>query len=269
MSKKRLVLVLSIILGIVVLAVIQFVYRAISRCRRAEAHLNRGVMLAREGNLDGAIAEYREAIRLKPDFPEAYFNLGVAFGRKGNPSEAATAYREAIRLKPDYLEAHFNLGSTLAKNSDPDGAIPAFRQVLRLMPNLADAHSSLGIALGMKGELDEAISEFREAIRLNRDGPEARRAYHNLGLALIKKSQLDGALKEYREAALIWPGLPEPHFNLAWAYALEKDVEHAATSLHSAIELDQAYREKAREHEAFAPIRSHPAIVKLFGPPEE
>ena len=50
---------------------------------------------------DEAIAEYREAIRLKPDFAEAHNNLGNALQAKGKLDEAIAEYREAIRLKPD------------------------------------------------------------------------------------------------------------------------------------------------------------------------
>ncbi len=44
----------------------------------AKAHLDRGAALYEKGDLDGAIGEYREAIRLKPDDADAHFHLGVA-----------------------------------------------------------------------------------------------------------------------------------------------------------------------------------------------
>ena len=56
--------------------------------------------------MDEAIAEYRQAIRIKPDDAEAHSNLGVALQVKGQLDEAIAECREAIRLKPDYAEAH-------------------------------------------------------------------------------------------------------------------------------------------------------------------
>jgi protein O-GlcNAc transferase len=50
--------------------------------------------------LDDAIASYREAIRLKPDYAEAHFNLGSALAQQGNLEEAEDAFEEARRLKP-------------------------------------------------------------------------------------------------------------------------------------------------------------------------
>ena len=70
---------------------------------------------ATKGRLDEAIAEYREAIRLKKDYPEAHNNLGNAFRDKGRLDEAIAEYREAIRLKKDDPRAHYNLGLALLK----------------------------------------------------------------------------------------------------------------------------------------------------------
>ena len=50
----------------------------------AEAHNNLGTALEATGKLDEAIAEYREAIRLKPDYAEAHYNLGLTLQWKGS-----------------------------------------------------------------------------------------------------------------------------------------------------------------------------------------
>lgn len=54
----------------------------------------------RKGDLEGAIAAYRTAIRLKPDLADAHYNLGVALIRTGRRVEAAREFREYLRLTP-------------------------------------------------------------------------------------------------------------------------------------------------------------------------
>ena len=76
------------------------------------AHTNLGIALRDQGKLDEAIAEYRKAIRLKPDLAEAHHNLGIALASQGKLDEAIAEYRKAIRLKPDVAEAHINLGTS-------------------------------------------------------------------------------------------------------------------------------------------------------------
>jgi Flp pilus assembly protein TadD len=96
-------------------------------------HNNLGILYKRKGLLEKAIEEYKEALRLKPDYAEAHNNLGMAYREKGLFKEAERAYREAIRLKSDLGEAHFNLGILydLYLNR-PGEAIQHYKDYLRL-----------------------------------------------------------------------------------------------------------------------------------------
>ena len=44
--------------------------------------MNLGTVLQRQGNLDGAIAEYRIALQHRPDYALGHFNLGTALATK-------------------------------------------------------------------------------------------------------------------------------------------------------------------------------------------
>jgi len=70
----------------------------------ARARLDRGDALLKKGDVDGAIAEYREAIRLKPDFADAHYNLGLALYRKGQRQAAVAECRKASELDPKNQE---------------------------------------------------------------------------------------------------------------------------------------------------------------------
>ena len=43
--------------------------------------------------------------------PDAHYSLGIFLDHTGRLDEAVAAYRKAIALKPDYAESHCNLGS--------------------------------------------------------------------------------------------------------------------------------------------------------------
>ena len=52
-----------------------------------------------QGKLEQAIATYREALLLEPNFPEAYNNLGNALREAGRPDEAIQCYTACIQLQ--------------------------------------------------------------------------------------------------------------------------------------------------------------------------
>jgi tetratricopeptide (TPR) repeat protein len=111
--------------------------------------------------VDAAIAEYRKAIELKPDFADAYNSLGNALDDKGEADAAVAAYRKAIELKPDVAGFHDNLGVTLLKEGNVDAAIAEFRKAIELKPDYAPAHNHLGSALRwvkLNGKLAAVLS---------------------------------------------------------------------------------------------------------------
>ncbi|HEY7308960.1 MAG TPA: tetratricopeptide repeat protein, partial [Gemmataceae bacterium] len=135
------------------------------------AHNNLGLTLHEKGQLDEAIAEYREAIRLNKDYAEAHNNLGLALTDKGQLDEAIVAFREAIRLKKDFPEAHYSFGVVLGIKGRLDEAIAEYREAIRLKNNYAEAHCNLGDVLEKKGLYAEALIHRRRGHELGSKNP--------------------------------------------------------------------------------------------------
>src|SRR5262249_20630856 len=69
-----------------------------------EAHYNLGIALSAKGQLDEAIREFREAIRLRPDYPNPHRGLGIALRQKGQFREALASFRRAHELARKYAQ---------------------------------------------------------------------------------------------------------------------------------------------------------------------
>jgi protein O-GlcNAc transferase len=66
----------------------------------APVHGNLGYLLVQKGDLDGAIAEWREAARLDPQYAPPHANLGEALESKGDTQGAIAAYEQFLVLAP-------------------------------------------------------------------------------------------------------------------------------------------------------------------------
>ena len=59
----------------------------------------------RQGNVDKAIPNYFEALRINPNYSRAHYNLGAALLRQGKTREAAFHFAETLRIDPNDLRA--------------------------------------------------------------------------------------------------------------------------------------------------------------------
>ena len=192
------------------------------------------VALKDQGKLDEAVACYRRALELKPDYAEAHNNLGIALKDQGKLDEAVACYRRALELKPDYAEAHNNLGIALKDQGKLDEAVACYRRALELKPDFAEAHNNLGVALKDQGKLDEAVACYRRALELK---PDYAEAHNNLGVALKDQGKLDEAVACYRRALELKPDYAEAHNNLGNAFKDQGKLDEAVACYRRALEL--------------------------------
>jgi tetratricopeptide (TPR) repeat protein len=212
------------------------------RPRSPGVHLNLGNALHDQKDLVGAVAAYREAIRLDPKYAMAHNSLGIALHDQKDLAGAVAAYREAIRLDPKYAKAHNNLGNALRDQGDVAGAVAAYQEAIRRDPKNAPAHNNLGIALHAQGDLSGAVAAYQEAIRLD---PKHAKAHNNLGIALREQGDVAGAVAAYRVAIRLDPKYAWAHHNLGNALRDQGDVAGAVAAYRVAIRLEPKF---ARAH---------------------
>ena len=225
--------------------------------------LARGDALLSQGQIEEAIAHYREFVRNEPDHAAGHNNLGYALIQAGRPQDALPPLRRALDLQPDHPEAHNHLGAALIQVGRPQDALSPLRRGVELQPDHPEAHNNLGVALIQTGRSQDAVASLGRALELQPDYPEA---HYNLGLALIQTGRPQDALPPLRRALELQPDYPEAHNSLGLALIQTGRPQDAVASLRRALELQPdhleahnylglALIETGRPQDAVAPLR--------------
>jgi tetratricopeptide (TPR) repeat protein len=200
----------------------------------AFAFLGRGTARRVKGDLDGAIQDDTEAIRLKPDDAVFIGERGIARKLKGDLDGAIHDFSESIQLKPDDArEFDYRSEARLAKG-DIDGAIQDCTVAVRLKPDFAECFNDRGVARQDKGDLDGAIQDYSEAIRLK---PDYAIAFDSRGSARYFKGDLDGAIRDFSEAIRLKPDFARAFHDRGATRARNGDAAGARQDNNRAIQL--------------------------------
>ena len=185
------------------------------------AHNNLGGFLVEQGQSDEALAHFRRAVELQPEFAKAQYNLGAALREKGQVDEAIVHLRRAVEIEPHYVDAHNILARALGQKGDWDGAMEHLERSLAIDPDQAEARNNLANVLWQKGRLRQAAAEYEKALALH---PDYAAAHFNLGEVLREVGETREAIAHYRRALEIRPDFASALDSLAWVLATSPDA---------------------------------------------
>jgi tetratricopeptide (TPR) repeat protein len=211
------------------------------------AHLNLGQVFYRRGQIDEALAQFEQALRVHQttsgyDLLRAviHTNIGSALRKKGRVDEAIAQFREAILSQPDYAEAHLNLGRALLEKNEIAEATTVLQKAVALEPEHPEMLVSLGDALLAGRRRDEAIAHYEKGLAA---APQSLVALNNLAWLLAtdtNAAQRNGprAVELARRAVEVSGG-ENPFYlhKLAAAYAETGDFARAIEVAEKAMQL--------------------------------
>lgn len=204
------------------------------------AHNNRGLACAANGQAQEAMAHYREALRLKPDFTDACINLGVVYKALGRTAEAREQFVRALVIAPLDAEAHNNLGVLLMEAGEDDNALAHYEIARQADPRNASAWYNQGNIFARQGRREEAIAAYRRALQLV---PSNAPALNNLACLLAEKQQFDEAVACLRTAHQLRPGHAETLNNLGSVLSQQGRAGEALDEFQKAIKLKPDFLE--------------------------
>ena len=228
-----------------------------------------GSLEAQRQDWNGAVSQFREAIRLDPTFAEAHMHLGLTLMVQRRTPEAvqelataaeispqsaftqvefakalianeenekaAAVLQRALALDPSSLDAKYQLALALQASGQEQQAIPLLQEVVAADPHNVPALTNLGLALVQTGKSKEAIPLYQRAVK---ETPTDPLVHQGLGVAYLQVSDLDDAMSEFRAGLRFAPDAYELHYDLGLALKLKDDFAAATTERELAVRLN-------------------------------
>ncbi len=166
----------------------------------------RGETLAELGQLDKALADFSEAIRLNPNFAMAYKYRGDVYRRQNQFDLALEDYSKALELGPNDPTIKHNvalvfLNSPHAQLRDTAHALELAKQVVDAKPEGGYLWSVLGQARYRIEDYQDAVEALQKSIEL--DYARKARSWFFLAMAHWKLGNQDEA-RQFYDQAVSW-----------------------------------------------------------------
>jgi Flp pilus assembly protein TadD len=163
-------------------------WAAFAQTAAASEHFAGAVRLYQAGDIQGAIAEYDECLKLQPERIDALSNLGAALARLGRYPEAIERYRRALDLSAGDPRIRMNLALAYYKSMLLDDAI-------RELSNLHETAPSNEQILVLLSDCYFRLGKNRKVVELLQPvvaapGVDNRAILYLLGTALLRDNQI-------------------------------------------------------------------------------
>lgn len=209
----------------------------------------KGDLCLREKRFEPAIAYYREALSLSPQFYDGLVGVGFALYGNGSLDDAAQYLHQALSITPDSVDAHSMLGNIAKKQGDLQRAIKHYTHAINNDPEFSFAYRALFETFQEQGEskrakeiLDKAMlalptskgfiierarfyfvdKDFTTAICLLQKAlhlsPNDVVIHMNIAAALINLDRNEEAIHHFEQAARIEPDNVDRHQDLGNMY---------------------------------------------------
>ncbi len=254
----------------------------------AQPLIERAQRAARNGDVDAALVDYVEALRMRPDSADIRASIGALHEQRGDLAAARQAYEDALKIDPRSASALEGVGLILLKSHQPDAArsylqqavaadprrwraqvglgvlsdlahLPAqaqtfYRAAMQQRPNDASLLNNYGYSMYLAGNYRAAASTFERALAIN---PDYAVAWSNLALARVRMGDYRGGVQAFNETMKPY----QAYNNVGYLLYMKGDLGAARQYLQQAIALSPSYYALAQQNLERVEIASGTAQV--------
>ncbi|TVQ48173.1 MAG: tetratricopeptide repeat protein [Gloeocapsa sp. DLM2.Bin57] len=122
-----------------------------------------------QGDLEGAISSWDQALKINPYSLDAWYNRGGALSNLGRHQEALNCFEKIIEIKPDDYMALNSIGNILYRLERWEDALNAWNKLVTVKPDYYQGWYNRACALEHLQKLPEAIASYQKALEIKPD----------------------------------------------------------------------------------------------------
>ncbi len=167
---------------------------ALERYPAPIVYANRAAAYFKAGQLEEALVDFTDCIKIKPQFPNAYKNRALTYESMQKHNEAIADFAEALKYeKKDLVGIYFTRGNIYKNANMVNEAFNDFNMIIQLNPNVVDAWQARAECYFKMGKREEALADLNKAISMKSDYGAA---YFNRSITLRDMGRVREALDD-------------------------------------------------------------------------
>ncbi|MDX1707654.1 MAG: tetratricopeptide repeat protein [Desulfobacterales bacterium] len=156
-----------------------------------------GDRLFDQGDVNGSIKEFQQALKLDPKNINVHNSLGVCYGLLGEYEKAKLEFNSAVKLNHNEFMAWYNMGFTHMLNGDRDKALDLFLKANAINQDVFEINFQTGRLLLEMKQPESGKKFLKQAAALE---PASGAAFRYLGECYTKIGDTVAAIAAYKKA---------------------------------------------------------------------
>ncbi|MEO0843358.1 MAG: tetratricopeptide repeat protein [Cyanobacteria bacterium J06643_5] len=210
--------------------------KAIKLSPRAIFYSDRGFLYDNQTKWDLAVADYKEAIQINPEYTTAYFlRINLYESRKGRDF-GLVDYSKLTEVQPLSIIYYLSRAALYEKQEKWDLALADYNKAVQINPNKNTyAYYKRAKLYEKQEKWDLALADYNKAIQSN---PEDTNAYYNRAEFYENQKKWDLALSDYNKAIQINPKDTNAYYKRAEFYKRRNNLDLALADYNKIIQIN-------------------------------
>lgn len=212
------------------------------------AYNNRGHYYRQNNQIDKAIADYNEALKINPNYYLSLNNRGKIFFDRGQVDLAMTDFNKSISVAPNYVSALSNRGAAHAAKNDFQAALVDLNKALDLDPQNINALSNRSLIWYSLNNFEKAEVDVSAYLQLKPDDADMLNlrslCYNRLNKDQEALNDLNRAIIVIQSQGVFWQNRSYLLNKMGDKAGALRDIQQAQAL---GIQVNQAYLQRLKE----------------------